>query len=49
MHFVYAGSLLLAPLSYAELPLGIPIKNCNDQKIESNMVKCPKNLLHDWG
>ena len=35
MHFVYAGSLLLAPLSYAELSLGIPIKNCNDQKIES--------------
>ena len=35
MHFVYTGSLLLVPLSYAELPLGIQIKNSNDQKIES--------------
>ena len=35
MHFVYTGSLLLAPLSYAELPLGIQIKNSNGQKIES--------------
>ena len=35
MHFVYTGSLLLVPLSYAELPLGIQIKNSNGQKIES--------------
>ena len=48
MHFVYTGSLLLAPLSYAELPLGIQIKNSNGQKIESARGKMGAGEKTSW-